>query len=257
MKKLLFFFSILPILIWGEVRETNQMSDILSHVDSETWVIFDVDNTLIESSIHLGSAQWRGHIKKKALDLGYSAIESEKILDNFWKFVQPLIPVRLVDKKTESIIKQLKEDGVVTMALTAREPDEVGHTERQLKEVNISFSNDLLKKNFPLSTSHPGLLKDSIIYCGENTKSEALLALFRELGSLPKKVIFVDDKWDQINDVEKVLSTLGVEYLCVRFSGADERVASFDSEIADLQWGFLPKIVSDEEVKLQFLFSRG
>ena len=229
-------------------QETNQMSDILSHVDSETWVIFDVDNTLIESSLHLGSAQWRGHIRKKALDLGYTDAESEKILDNFWKFVQPLIPVRLVDKKTESIIKQLKEDGVVTLALTAREPDEVEHTERQLEEVNISFSNDVVKENLFLSTSHPGLLKNNVVYCGENTKSEAVLAFFKELGLLPKKVVFVDDKWDQIYDVEKALSILGVENICIRFGGADERVSSFSSEIADLQWGFLPKIVSDEEV---------
>lgn len=247
MKKKLFFFIILPILIWGQVIETNQMSDILHHVDSETWVIFDVDNTLIESSLHLGSAQWRGHIRKKALDLGYSDTESERILDNFWKLVQPLIPVRLVDKETESIVKQLQEDKVATMALTAREPDEVTHTEKQLKEVHISLSNDFLKKDFSLSTPYPGLLKNSVVYCGENKKSEALLTLFKELDILPKKVVFIDDKWDQIYDVEKILSTLGIEYICIRFSGADARVASFNSEIADLQWGFLPKIISDQE----------
>jgi len=75
------------------------------------------------------------------------------------------------------------------------------------------------------------------------------LAPFQAIGQMPKKVVFVDDRWDQVENLAEALERLGIEFVGIRFSRADDRVKAFDPAIADLQFSRLPKIISDEEAK--------
>src|SRR6267154_3359893 len=120
MGKIMTALCLIPSLIWGFTFESNQIEDVLPNVKTETWVLIDVDNTLIASSMHLGSVQWRGHIRNKAQNAGYSASESEAILDQFWLFVQPFISVGLVDPGTLTLLQNLQESKTPVFALTAR-----------------------------------------------------------------------------------------------------------------------------------------
>jgi FMN phosphatase YigB (HAD superfamily) len=246
MKKIITALCLIPSLIWGVTFESNRMEDALPYVGKETWVLIDVDNTLIESSVHLGSAQWRSHIRKKVQDAGYNALECEAILDRFWLFVQPFIPVRLVDPKAPVFIQNIQMAKIPVLALTAREPIELAHTQKQLDSVGVNLINDF-PESFSLPSAYPGSYERGVIYCGENAKEEALVAFFQEAGLTPKKVIFIDDRWDQVIKLEVELEKLGIEFVGIRFSGADQRVKAFDPAVADLQFSRLPQVVSDEE----------
>ena len=245
MKKILASLFLIPSLIWGAIFESGRLEDITAHVSEDTWVFLDIDNTLIESSQHLGSAQWRNHIRKKADAAGYRNEEQELVLDKFWFFVQHFIPVRLVDPYTVSVIEQLAESNTSIFALTAREPIESGYTQRQLNSVGISLPS--ASKSAILLTNDPAFLDQGVIYCGENTKSEGLIAFFEEMGCVPKKIIVVDDKRKQLEALEEMAQALGIEFIGIRFSGADKRVQAFDGDIADVQFSYLPKVVSDED----------
>ena len=247
MKKIIAALCLVPSLIFGQIVESDQMETIVPHVTSETWVLIDVDNTLIESATHLGSAQWRSYIRKKALALGYTTAESELILDKFWIFVQHFVPVRLVDPAAPAVISQLQHSKTPVFALTAREPIEMTHTQKQLESVDVKLSND--DDRVLLSTAQPSLYHEGVIYCGDNTKSQALRAFFEYMGYMPKKIIFIDDKQAQVEEVEKAVEEMGIEYVGIRFSRADERVQAFDANIADLQFSHLPDIISDEEAQ--------
>jgi hypothetical protein len=245
MKKLFISLSLIPSLLWGSIFESGRMEDVIPHVGEETWVFLDVDNTLIESSQHLGSAQWRNHILKKAHEAGYRNEEQELVLDKFWFFVQQFIPMRLVDPYTVGVIEQLAESNDYIFALTAREPIESGYTQRQLNSVGISLPS--ASRSAILLANEPALLDQGVIYCGENTKSEGVIAFFEEMGRIPKKMVVVDDRLDQLKALEETAQTLGIEFVGIRFSAADRRVQSFDGDIADVQFSYLPKVVSDED----------
>ena len=234
---------------FGLVLESNKMAVVEEYANSETWVIFDVDNTLIESSLQIGSAQWRDHIRKKARLEGYDPAERELVLDKFWNFVQHFVPVNLVDKATLATLQKLKQEKFIAFALTAREPIELAHTQRQLGSVGIHFSSDAFHHNILLSLPFPGIYDHGVVYCGENTKGDTLSALLKETGLTPKRIVFVDDRENQITEVKQAVEQMGIEFIGVRFSGADARVAAFDPAIADLQWSSLPKVLSDEEAK--------
>jgi FMN phosphatase YigB (HAD superfamily) len=246
MKNIIVVLCLLPALLSGMVFESGQMKEILPYVTEETWVLVDLDNTLIESSLQLGSAQWRDHVREKARGAGYDKKGGEEILDQFWLFVQPFIPVRLVDPETAQTIDRLHRDNVVVIGLTAREPKEIVHTQRQISSTGVSFAGPKSQSGV-LPTPFPGLYQNGVIYCGDNIKSEALLAFFQHVGATPKKVIFVDDKAEQVAGLEKTLEDRGIEFVGIRFSGADARVESFDGAVADFQFALLPLIVSDEE----------
>ena len=245
MKKLITTLILIPSLIWGITFESDRMEDALPYVESGTWVLIDVDNTLFESSVQLGSAQWRGYIRTKAQKAGYSKPESEEVLDQFWLFVQPFIPVRLVDPNALTFLQKTKAP---VFALTARDPIELKHTQKQIDSLKVIFINPFPEK-IALSTVHPALYEKGVIYCGENTKGEALAAFFEATGQTPAQVVFIDDRWDQVNKLEAELKELGIPFIGMRFSGADARVKAFDPDVADLQLSYLPKIISDEEAK--------
>jgi FMN phosphatase YigB (HAD superfamily) len=172
MKKIITTLCLLPSLIWGVVFESNQMEDALPYVEGGTWVLIDVDNTLIEST----------------------------------------------------------------------------HTQKQIGSGAVDLTNDFPKR-FSLPVPHPGLYERGVIYCGDNPKEEALIAFFQETGCMPEKVIFIDDRPDQVEKLEVRLEKLGIEFVGIRFSGADERVKAFDPAVADLQFSRLPTIISDDEAK--------
>lgn len=231
----------------GEIVESSQVSSLLKYVDQETLVICDVDNTLIESTMHLGSSQWRKYIKQKAIQAGYGSKESEEILDKFWFFVQSLTPVQTVDPETSTIIQQLQHLKIKVIALTARDPIKASLTQTQLASVNICLANSFFKESEVFPLTHASLYQQGILYSGTNKKGEVLTAFFQKTGYFPKKVVFIDDRLDQVIDLEPFLSGLGIQYIGIRFSGADDRGQFFNPHIADLQWSLLPRIISNDE----------
>lgn len=251
MKRIFATVSLIPSLIWGTVFESDRLEDILPHIEENTWVFLDVDNTLIESSTQLGSAQWRSHVRKKAQMGGFDENMTELVVDHFWGFVQPFISVRLVDPDAGQVVQALKDFNTTVFALTARDPYETSWTQRQLGSVDLSFSSAGLPSSMVLPTIRASLYEDGIIYCGSNAKSDALLSFFDAIGKTPKKVVFVDDKKDQVIKFAAALEKAGIACVCMRFSGADARVEAFNGDVADLQFTLLPmKMEDDEAVEL-------
>lgn len=249
MKKIFATLCLIPVLLFGQIIESSKIRDVMSHVEEDTWVIIDVDNTLIESSVQFGSPQWREHIHKKARNLGYDKQGAEAVLDQFWFFVQPFVPMRLVDPDTAQVVQELQKSHISVLALTAREPLEASHTSAQLDAVEVSLQTPLFPELLKLSSDHPALLHKGVIYCGDNTKSEALMAFFNAVGRMPKKIVFIDDKLAQVTELQKTVEEVGIEFVGIRFSATDQRYQSFDGDVADLQFSFLPKIIPDEEAR--------
>lgn len=237
-----------PISLLSMILESDRIADLQIYADSDTLVFCDIDNTLFESMMHMGSIQWSHYMTKKAEQAGYSAGEADEISDKFWIFAQLFVPVRYVDPETPHVLLALKRAGVPLFGLTARYSIEVGSTKRQLNSLGI----DLRSAYYPedcstLSTSHPSVYDEGVIYCGRNKKSAALVTFLRKANYLPKRILFIDDRLFHVQDVEKVMTDMGIEFIGIRFSGADARAKAFDSGIAELQWSHLPEIISDQE----------
>jgi hypothetical protein len=247
-KAILFCCCPLPLLLFGAIVESNHLADLQAYTDAHTMIICDVDNTLIESTLQMGSAQWREYIRKRARGAGYSVDGAEAVLDAFWICAQFFVPVRCVDPSTPQVLLELKHSESIVIALTAREPIEVSHTQRQLSSVGIDLRNIHDREDsFSLPLPYPCIYEKGVVYSGENTKSAALLAFFQKTDHLPNRIVFIDDRLEQLQAMESSLKISGINFIGIRFARADARVKDFNPEIAELQWSRLPEIISDEE----------
>lgn len=233
------------------VIESDDLSSLQQHVDQDTWIFIDFDNTLVESTKQIGSAQWRRHIWKKAEAAGLDIEQCNKMVDHFWLFIQPLTEVRLVDSDNKNLI-QSWINGTKTFILTKREPLEKKHTEKQFASTGLRFKTEELPLKKSWEIDEPVLYENGIIYCGDNSKGDCLLGFLEAVSAYPKRIIFIDDRKDQVSDVEMAVKKLGIEFIGIRYSKADAKAQNFDAKVADLQWLSLPKLLTDEEA-LQIL----
>ena len=245
---------ILPTLVCGEIIETDSMITLLDYIQKDTFVIADIDNTLIESECQLGSSQWGDNLGDFYTELNRSFEEVDHLVADTWCKVQPLIKVRCVDPQTAFVIQSLHENGIMFMGLTARRPSETHFTLKQLASTQITLSANLMEDGFlesNLDTRKGILFHQGIIFCTPmNKKSGALKLFFTKTGHRPKRIIFIDDKLSHVRDVGQFIESLGIDYVGIRFSGADERVKSFNPQIALIQYDHLPELISDEAAAL-------
>lgn len=240
-----------PSLIMGANLETNSLISVLDYVKEDTLFIVDIDNTLIESSQHVGSIQWGDYLAEEyAKEGGKTYEEVDYFVSDYWCRVQPYIKVRCVDQNTPELFKKLHEKGITVLGLTARRPNEIDYTLQQLASVDIEMTQQILntfRLDLSFQDGEPCLYDKGILFCTPAHKKSAVLKAFlNQIGYLPKRIIFIDDKLSHVVDLERFAKELDAEYLGIRFSGADGRVKTFNPEVANLQYEFLPALISDE-----------
>lgn len=233
----------------ADVIEIEQLSDIKDYIDpchlAETLVVFDIDNTLLEAEKHLGSVAWGDFIAQDLESKGISKKEAQEVVSVLWRAVQPYIKIKAVDTETRKIIHDIQTQKVKVMCLTARMPQELSYTFKQLDSigVNINETAPLVEFKEIDTINRNAYYSDGILFATPlNKKSEVFIAFLKKNKLLYKKVIFVDDKLNHVYDLKKALDSEGIDCVAIRFAGADEHVKQFDPVIAELEWkSFLKK----------------
>jgi hypothetical protein len=235
----------------AEVREIKQLAQIEPAIDDQTLVVFDIDNTLLESVQTLGSDQWFDYLVdqgKRVRRWSEDRAIAEAVV--IWNRVQEDTQVRPIEPDTPALIKRLQARGVRVIALTARSSGAAAVTERQLRSVGI----DLGRNPLPRPAVRPKQKQDTsqpwvgaILFLGENqSKGEALTTLVRSLPTPPSSVVFIDDKQRHTQSVDQAMARLKIPVIAFRYGASDNRVAAFDPAVAETQLRWWRRILSDE-----------
>lgn len=253
---LLWFVALLPLYLSAIIYDVGTLSACLDQVGEGTWVICDIDNTLIESCQQLGTVQWAEHLKRRLKELGMPPRQATEIEESAWLQVQKKIAVRLVAPDTPTLLNQMKKGGACLMALTARSHEERYKTEGQLHSCGIDFTEaPPYDRSFDVRVHDRRVVyKKGVLYATHSIKkSEALVAFLEKSGQKPKKIIFIDDKLAHVQDVEKLAAQLDIPFVGIRYNAADNRVRIYNPEVAQLQWHTLPHFLSDDEAEERLL----
>lgn len=246
----------IPVFLMGAIQEISQFEGLLTHIEQneskEILIVCDIDNTLLRSSQYLGSVAWADHVISQLVRKGVSKHDAELIENIFWKAVQPYVHVQTIDPATKDVINEIQKRNISIMALTARCPEEVRYTINQLLSLGIHLS-----EKQPVSTTHyihlekhDAFFEQGILFASPfNKKSEVLFTFLDAHAILPECIIFIDDKISHVEDLARGCQNRNIDYIGLRFSGADEHVQNFDPMICNMQWEAFPHILSDEEVK--------
>ena len=159
----------------SKIIESNKITDVLKHVDEKTLVVFDIDNTLIDTVQEFGGYAWSINMTKRFLDKGFDF--SEALVKSYALLGDVIeeIDFKVIEPETASVITKLREKNILSMALTARMLTMSSCTDRSLLGVNINFFEPAICGDTIQFSSTAGYT-NGVLYAGPdfNNKGECL-----------------------------------------------------------------------------------
>jgi hypothetical protein len=195
-------------------------------------VVCDIDNTLAHPKGRIGSDEWFCYLLKHEQEKGKSFTDALNTVLPIYCEVQLHIPLQPVEKKAPCILKELQDNGVYVMALTARTLPLVNRTISQLAAINIDFSYNHLGPQILLrELRSPYVYKRGILFSGQNDKGDALVDFLQHIDLVPSRVIFIDDKEKNLHDVSRALEATGIPFYGIRYGRLDSYVAELEEKV--------------------------
>ncbi len=217
------------------IFESKRIDSILDFVDADSFFIFDVDHTLIETTQIIGSAHWEKHFMRRLIDQGWDNQEALKHSQSLWKQIQKNTDVQVVDQGILNLIAYLKSRDKAIVDLTFKQLESV-----QLHNI-FSFQNPC--HSFGIQPDC--YFSKGMVFCGDNPKDLGLKLLLDYVNFQPKKIIFVDDQKSHLYELEEMAYQAHIHYVGMHYTASTHE--KFNFEIAQIQEKFLPKIISDDE----------
>lgn len=208
-------------------------------------MLLDLDDTLFDSPMMLGSKAWRKYIAQAApkndITLNWH--------DYFSYLLAQRYPTKAIEEITSEFVKELQNRGYIVCGFTARErkiwyetaqPGVDLTTIEQLHKIDIDLDNGSLE------LFYPELAEDSEYYLGvffvnTETKGNYFLHLLENATKFPPKVIFIDDKKANVESMDETLDKLGIPHECYLYAATDSKTLSFNPKIANIQLYYFMK----------------
>lgn len=195
---------------------------------AEKWVVFDIDNTLIEPTEQVGSVQWVEELARQAKSEGLTTSESSEFMHQLFQKLQPQIKVHPIESDISTQLSALYQQGYKVLALTARAPSlEVVTNDQVFRQANLLLNVSLPKFDKTIGYTY----SKGIIFANGRNKGEILAHLVESAKVRPSKIIFVDDKDYNVKDAENYFKEnqskiCGTELVAYQYDGALKRVQS-------------------------------
>jgi hypothetical protein len=242
-------------LLNATILEIATIQDVVQHVEEGTLVVFDIDNTLLECSQSLGSDQWFCSQLQALKEQGWKHQQALDHVLAIWTDIQHRTALRPVEAHTAKVVNSLQQAGYPLIALTTRSSNVAEATKKNLYASGID-----LRQTAPLKETatliHDGeetLYQEGILFTNNGHKGKALWAFLQRAQINPRKIVFINDKHSHLLPVEEISQLYGIEFVGLRYGGADARVKNFRREIADIQLEFYGKILTDEAAEAIWL----
>ena len=239
--------------LYGQIIETAHFSEMVPHINKETLVIIDIDDTLLIPVQMLGCDVWFEGRMKGYLAAGCMSSEALEKSLNEWQGIRHLSQMEIVEKGNDQVVADLQKKGFCVMGLTTQGLALASCTTQQLKSNNIDLSPTAPSQDafsFPIQDQLV-LFRKGILFTAGTSKGDSLFTLCDKIGYKPKRIVFINDKATHLRDIEAVAEKKGVEFIGLRYAFSDSRKKAFSPEIADYQFrnSSFAHILTDEEAK--------
>lgn len=243
---------LLPFLSEAKIIETAHVADALPYIDQETWFLVDLDNTMFEGKQALGHANWFYDEIEQRMSGGMSREEAIRDFYPNWIKTQPICSVKALEDDFVPGLIALQNRGITVMGLTHRQPLVAQATVRQVASLGVDFINTAPSKDsFSVAATTPTIYLQGILFVGDyNKKSDVFIPFLSLVGKTPRKVVFIDDKRKNVEELEQTLSKYGIEYVGIYYTAIEYAKPVYSRELAKYQYQFLDKIMSNEAASL-------
>ncbi len=191
---------LLPLFLHAQILPIDSIDEVV--VEITDVLFFDVDDTLIRYPSHLGSEPWFCEACQRSDFQELATLLFHKL---------PVVPV---EPRVVSLIDEFQQQGIEVVGITARKTSHPEEVLDQVHSVGISFS--------------PSIYREGLLLVGKKTKGECILALFEASGKTPKRVLLVDDRLSQLEEVEKTLEEEGIPFTGYWYRAIEPSRSAYD-----------------------------
>jgi len=216
------------------IIESYCITDILNHIDTninpeDHLIVFDIDNTIVESIDQLASTQWLDEMIKFKMAqeslTEHEALEKTLPLNSLLKKHSMIQPI---ESSTVGLIKQLQDSLHKVIALTARSPEPLKEcTIKHLTQVNIDFTRTSIYPH-DIIFSPKMHYSNGILFTQGDHKGDVLLAMLNAVSYAPKKIIFIDDKEYNHYAIQQTFKKTTINSTCIWYRYCAEKEQQFD-----------------------------
>ena len=222
----------------GVISEVNDMKEVFAQfngADSKTLAIFDVDMVLVQPSdpaFQMANMKRFSAISKRMM----KEVPADKQM-LFLSLMSVSSDPVLIDDRTPQFLQQIIQRGIPAIALTANLTGQFGKISKMeqwridgLRQLGIDFSQTApcqIPLIFDDLTSYRGnyssYLKGILFVNGTTvSKGEAFLSFLEKTGFYPSRVVFIDDREDNLKSLEAAIQKLDkpIEYHGLHYIGA-------------------------------------
>ncbi|MBA2727820.1 MAG: DUF2608 domain-containing protein [Parachlamydiaceae bacterium] len=227
----------------SSIFKIDSLEEISTSFPNDSLILFDIDETLIDSPHMLGSKAWRSYMSQ------LSKSSDQNWHDIFSLYLSQKYPYITVEPITSEYVHQLQMQGHVVCGLTARERHSWYDTPnvdvdlltiRQLKSVGISFDTDILSQKYPILAKKREFFS-GVFFADTDLKGDYLRKVFGndvQCSEMAKMVVFIDDKLKQVQSVDAFLEEKQIDHICYWYCATDSKADKFDPDIANIQLYF-------------------
>ncbi len=231
--------------------EIKNFREALKDIHFNTWLVLDLDNTVMTPRIAFGGDAWFeglfSHVSQKKIE---KAIAQPSLM-SVYNSAQHFVRTSAVEPKIVNIIRALQDIGIPVIGLTARGYSIRHQTLRQLADMGVDFSRNSIVPDDDFSC------EGGVIFCAGGDKGENLNSFLSRLGRTPRHIVMLDDKKKHLERVMIVLKPLGIHFSGFRYGYLDEEVQQFSMETANIQlahlWKWLSATVQEDVKKLKLI----
>lgn len=255
-------FILYIFLFSGFINAKIIITSDLSYIEKEilanpksTLIVFDIDMVLIKPTDQV-YLKYVNHSSKEFLiniakDL--KARHSSEEVEDLLSIIVESKPIAAATPNTVSIFHNIKAHGYQILGLTKCKTGKYGVLDsreetriEELEKINLHFSNtfpDIEANHFieflpeDIQSKLP-CAKNGIIFTNKIDKSIVLESYFKFAKINPEKIIFIDDKMDNIQSLEKFCKINDIEYIGFHYNvvrdEADKVV--FDKRLAKFKF---------------------
>lgn len=231
----IFLLGLLASINMYAIEELDSIRHLPAKInpsDTPTLVCFDIDNTLLRPSTHLGSEQWFSDLYNRLKTNGLNMNQILDILLPAYYAVHSDITTEPVEMETHAIIEQLGKQFPI-IAITRRSACMLGITMQQLDRHGLLLSSYApIKRSYAFLGIDQAAYHEGIILCGNNSKGKLLKNFLARTGYLPGRVIFIDDRLDHVMDMSNTCQELGIEFQGFHYTYVEKNIAhTYDHDI--------------------------
>ena len=243
--------SLPPYSFDAKIIETRHVKDVIPLVDEDTWFLIDLDNCTFQGMQALGHLHWFEDLLQQHLEKGMTEREAVDLIYPDWIKTQQPGRVQPLEEAFIPTLSMLQNRGVVVMGLTHRQPSLSEISIRQVTSLGLDLTKTApTQDSFIVPPKMPTLYSQGILFVGDqNKKSDVFTSFLTQINQKPKKVIFMDDKRHNVEDL-KILTTLGIEYTGIHYTAILHVEPIYDRKIAEFQYKYLHRIMNNETASM-------